>query len=101
MFTTEKFWNVIEHKRGNGTADIKVSIIVKEMAYHQSSISDNWISNFIDRVKKEVPRTNTYSAEFSFKATPRNLHSLEVWKMKANGDFNYKMFTVTKINEWK
>jgi len=101
MFTSEKYWNVFQEKQGTTTAELRVSIIVKEMAYHQSSISEGWIANFIDRVKKEVPRTNTYSAEFSFKATPRNLHSLEVWKMKANGDFNYKMFTVTKIQEWK
>lgn len=101
MFTSEKYWNVVQDKKGNTTAELKVSIIVKEMAYSQCSTSEGWISNFIDRVKKEVPRTNTYSAEFSFKATPRNHHSLEVWKMKANGDYNYKMFTVTKINEWK
>ena len=101
MFASQKNWNVVQDKKGNGTAEIKVSIIVKEMAFHQSTTSDGWIANFIDRVKKEVPKTNSYSAEFSFKATPRNLHSLEVWKMKANGDFNYKMFTVTKIKEWK
>jgi hypothetical protein len=90
-------WKIEQHKRGNGTAEIEVSIIVKEMKDYQGSTVFAWIDNFTNRIKNEVKRTNTYSAEFSFKATPRNDTSLEVWKMKSNGDYNYKMFTITKI----
>jgi len=43
-----------------------------------------------------VTKKNAYPAEYGYKATPRNHTSLEVWKMKVNGDFNYKMFTVTR-----
>jgi hypothetical protein len=57
--------------------------------------SESWISTFKDRLKL-IKRTNNFSAEYAYKATPRNLTSLEVWKMKVNGDFNYKMFTVTR-----
>jgi hypothetical protein len=90
-------WKIEQHKRGNGTAEIEVSIIVKDMKDYHGNTAEAWIDNFTMRIKNEVKRTNTYGAEFSFKATPRNERSLEVWKMKTNGDYNFKMFTVTKI----
>lgn len=88
-------WKVEQHKRGNGQQEIKVSIIVKEMSSSYASNSEEWINMFENRLK-EIPKTNSFPAEYGFKGTPRNLKSLEVWKMKVNGDFNYKMFTVTK-----
>lgn len=91
-------WKIEQHKRGNGQQEIQVAIIVKEMKDHWSTNSESWISNFKDRLK-EVPRKNIFSAELGYKATPINLCSLEVWKMKANGDLNYKMFTVTYIKD--
>jgi hypothetical protein len=90
-------WKIEQHKRGNGTAEIQVAILVKEMDYSYASNSEEWIRNFQDRLKSEVPRTNAYSAEFTYKAIPIDVTTLEVWKMKVNCDFNYKMFTVTKI----
>lgn len=89
-------WKIQQHKRGNGTAEIQVSILVKEMKDSYASNSDEWITNFKQRIKNEIPVTNTYRAEFGYKATQRNHTSLEVWKMKVNGDYNYKMFTVTR-----
>lgn len=90
-------WKVEQHKRGNGTAEIQVAILVKDMQDSYASNAEEWITNFKERIKNEIPVTNTYRAEYSYKATPINLTSLEVWKMKVNGDLNYKMFTVTKI----
>lgn len=88
-------WKIEQHKVFNNQQEIKVSILVKEMAETWANDSETWISAFKDKLK-EIPRKNIFSAEFAYKATPRNHTSLEVWKMKANGDFNYKMFTVTK-----
>lgn len=90
-------WKVEQHKRGNGTAEIQVAILVKDMKDSYASNAEEFITNFKQRIKDEIPVTNSYRAEFGYQATPRNLTSLEVWKMKVNGDFNYKMFTVTKI----
>ncbi len=89
-------WKIEPHKRGNGTAEIQVSILVKEMKDSFASNSEEWISNFKNRVKNEIPVTNTYRAEFGYKAIAIDLKSLEVFKMKVNGDINYKMFTVIK-----
>lgn len=72
----------------------KFQYLVKEMQDYWARDSESWIDNFKSRLK-EVKRTNCFSAENGYKATPRNNKSLEVWKLKANGDFNYKMFTVT------
>lgn len=87
-------WIIQRHKVGNTKQEIQVSILVGEMQELWASNSESWCDTFKDRLK-QIPRTNAYVAEFAYKATPRNHTSLEVWKMKANSDFNYKMFTVT------
>lgn len=91
-------WNIQRHKVGNGQQEIKVSILIKELAHTYAYNSESWCERFKDELKK-IPRTNSFSAEYGFKATPRNEKSLEVWKMKANGEFNYKMYTVTLIGK--
>ena len=88
-------WTIQQHKRGNGKQEIQVSLLVKEMQDTWANDAETWASAFKDKLK-EIPRTNIFSAEYGYKATPRNTTSLEVWKMKVNGDFNYKMFTVTR-----
>ena len=88
-------WTIQRHKVGNTKQEIQVSILVGEMKEIWAHDSESWCITFQDRLK-QIPRTNAYMAEFAYKATPRNHTSLEVWKMKANGDFNYKMFTVTR-----
>lgn len=87
-------WTIQRHKVGNTKQEIQVSILVGEMKEIWAHDSESWCITFQDRLK-QIPRTNAYMAEFAYKATPRNHTSLEVWKMKANSDYNYKMFTVT------
>lgn len=93
-------WKIEQHKVGHGAQELHVSIAVKEMREHYASNSEAWIRSFRDRLT-EIPRSNNFAAEYSYKATQRNEFSLEVWKMKQNGDFNYKMFTVTRIHDGK
>ncbi|PDS24670.1 hypothetical protein [Flavobacterium branchiophilum] len=88
-------WTIQQHKRGNGLQEIQVSILVKEMQETWAYDSESWCSIFKERLK-EIPKSNVFTAENGYKATQRNHTSVEVWKMKANGDFNYKMFTITK-----
>ena len=88
-------WIIQKHKVGNNQQELKVSILVKEMDNNWAFDSQSFIESFKEKLK-EIPRNNNFSAEFGYQATPRNLTSLEIWKMKVNGDFNYKMFTVTK-----
>lgn len=87
-------WIIQKHKVGTGQQEIQVSILVNEMKETWASDSESWSSTFKDRLK-QIPKKNAFPAEFFYKATPRNHTSLEVWKMKVNGDFNYKMFTAT------
>jgi hypothetical protein len=91
-------WKFQQHKVGESHTEISVSILVKEMAEYQASLSETWADEFHKRLK-ELPRSNNFSADNMFKAIPKDLLSLEVWKLKANGDFNYKMFAVTKNKE--
>lgn len=93
-------WKIQQHKRGNGSQEIQVSIMVKEMAQTWAYDAVTWISHFKSKLK-EIPKTNAFVAEYGYQATPINRTSLEVWKMKANSDFNYKMFTVTLIENDK
>lgn len=87
-------WQIQKHKIGNNQQELQVSMLVKEMQETWANNAETWASSFKDRLK-QIPRKNCFSAEFGYQATIRNPTSLEVWKMKVNGDFNYKMFTVT------
>lgn len=88
-------WNIKKHKIGNTSADSHVSLIVKDMDVVQANSANEWINIFKRRLS-EIKKTNSFNPEFGYKGTPRNLYSLEIWKMKANGEFNFLMFTVTK-----
>lgn len=87
-------WKLQRHKVGSSQQELQVSIKVSEMENYSTYDSESWCEEFKNRLK-EIKRTNSFSAENGYKATPRNPKSLEVWKLKANGDFNYKMYTVT------
>ena len=89
-------WKIEQHKRGNGTAEIQVSIMVKDMKDDPSYDAETFVEKFKNNLQT-IPKTNSYSAEFSFKASLKNRTSLEIWKMKTNGDYNYKMFTITRV----
>jgi hypothetical protein len=88
-------WNIQKHKVSNSSQELKAIILVKEMQETWASDSESWCRTFQDKLK-EIPKTNAYTAEYGYRAKPINHTSLEVWKMKANSDFNYKMFTVTR-----
>lgn len=88
-------WIIQKNRIGTGAQELQVSILVQELKQTWAHDAESWESNFKDKLK-EIPRKNIFSAEYGYKAIIINRTSLEVWKMKANGDFNYKMFTVTK-----
>ena len=88
-------WNIQRHKVGSSQQELQVAIKVREMAEYNATDAESWCDTFKDRLK-EIKRTNCFSAENGYKATPRNHTSVEVWKLKANGDYNYKMFTITR-----
>ena len=87
-------WTILKNKVGNGQQEINVSILVQEMENSWAFDSQSWCNTFKEKLK-DIKKTNCFSAEYGYHATQRNRTSLEVWKMKVNGDFNYKMFTVT------
>lgn len=91
-------WKLTEHKVSSNQQELSVRILVKEMLEINITYSNEWIDRFHSRLK-DIKRKNIFSAEHAYKATPRNESSLEIWKMKTNGDYNYKMFTVTLVDK--
>ena len=88
-------WKIEQHKRGSSTMELQVSMIVKDMRDDWSYDADTFRSSFKSKLAS-VPKTNTYSAEFSFDTQKVAREIVEVWKMKTNGDKNFKMFTLTR-----
>lgn len=86
-------WTLEKHRVGNGQQELQVAMCVRELLDIWATDSDSWCGYFKDRIS-EIPRTNSFSAAFGYRAITKGLHTAEVWKMKVNGDFNYKMFTV-------
>lgn len=85
-------WKIERHKVGSNQQEIQVSILVQEMIYTWSTDSESWCNHFKNRLS-EIPRKNNFSVEYGYKAISKDQTTVEVWKMKVNGEFNYKMFT--------
>lgn len=87
-------WNLTVNREPKGQQEIKVKMLLKEMAEYSYATYAEAFQNHFNQLIKDIPRSNNYSADLIYKVTQRNLKSVEVWKMKPNGDFNYKMFTL-------
>jgi hypothetical protein len=87
-------WKLTQHREPKGQQELKLKILLKEIIeYTQSSYSESFINTFKTQVK-EIKKTNNFSADLMFQATPINQKSLEIWKIKPNGDYYYKMYTL-------
>jgi hypothetical protein len=92
-------WKRTEHKSPKSKVELQVSIIVKELAEISHITYAGQFEEWFKDKLKEVPRTNIFAAEYSFKATQRNEHSVEIWKMTTQGDFKTKFWTLDYIKE--
>ena len=87
-------WTIKKHKAKSNPMELQVIIKLREIA--EISLSKT-AEDFIGEFKKElktIKRTNLFSAEYAYEMTPRNKTSVEVWKKKVTGEFDYKMFTL-------
>ena len=91
-------WKLTENKSPKGQQEIKVKILVKEMSQYSYAPYAEAFENHFKQLVKEIPRTNNFSADLLFKVIARNLKSVEVWKMKITGEFNYKLFTLDYVD---
>lgn len=92
-------WKITEHKSSQQQQELNVKILVKEMAeYSYATYAEQFETHFKDLIK-QIPKTNCYSADLFYKATQRNLKSVEIWKMDIEGNFKYKMFTLDYIEK--
>lgn len=92
-------WKLTENKAPKNQQEIKVKQLLNEMAEYSYATYAESFKNHFETLIKDVKKTNSYSPEAMFKITQRNLKSVECWKMKPNGDFDYKLFTLDHISE--
>jgi hypothetical protein len=90
-------------KISNRQAEINVCNVVKEALNHgnSTSIFSNieslyHLKSYIDNQISQIKKTNSYDPVFSYK-TKLEDNVLEVWKIKSDGDYNYKMFEIIKL----
>ncbi|AYO58216.1 hypothetical protein CO230_08815 [Chryseobacterium sp. 6424] len=87
-------WKITEHKCLQQNQELKVKALVKEMAEYSYATYAESFENHFKSLIKEVPKTNTFSADHFYRVTQRNLKSVEIWKVDIEGEFKYKMFTL-------
>lgn len=90
-------WKVTEHKCLSQNQEIKVKILVKEMAQYTYATHPEQFKVQFETLIKDIKRHNNFSAENLYKVSQRNEKSLEIWKTTASGDFKYKMFTLDYV----
>lgn len=91
-------WKITEHKRKSTQQELQVCIKIRELEESWSTESEGLISAFKSKLL-EIKKTNSFEAQYGYVATPRNPKSVEIWKVKVNGDFDYKMFTLNYVGE--
>lgn len=87
-------WLIEEHKVGKNQMELQVVIKLKELAKVTHATQSD---QFIDSFKTElltVKRKNIFAAEYAYKMVSITSIMVEVWKIKVDGDFHYKMFTL-------
>lgn len=91
-------WKLTENKSPKGQQEIRVKILLSEMAEYSFATYAEQFENHFKEMVKQIPKSNNYSADLLFKITQRNLKSVEVWKLTVTGEFKHKMFTLDYIN---
>ncbi|MFC4262450.1 hypothetical protein ACFOWM_06160 [Ferruginibacter yonginensis] len=87
-------WKVTEHKLSRQAQELKVSMLVKQMAQNTyATYADAFIEQFKSRIN-DIPRSNNYSANLLYECKWVNHYAVEVNKLDVEGNFKYKMFTV-------
>ncbi|ADX66854.1 hypothetical protein [Weeksella virosa] len=87
-------WKVKQHKEVRSSMDLNMSSKLKFLAETTGATTVDQLEEEFKKELLTIKRKNIFSAEYSYKMTQRNQTSAEVWKLKANGDFNYKIFTL-------
>lgn len=90
-------WKLIENKKPKGPQDARVKHLLLEMTEYSFATYAGQFESQFKRLVKELPRTNSFSADLMFRVTQRNLKSVEVWKVTPEGDFKHKMWTLNYI----
>ena len=87
-------WTIKKHKVNSNPMELQMVIKLKEIAKISTSKTAKSFINEFEKEMLTIKRTNIFSAEYAYKMIPLTSERVEVWKMKVNGDFNYKMFTL-------
>lgn len=89
-------WKITEHQRTDTLMELQVCSLAKELTETWCYNAESWCEFFNNRLNEIKPRNA--SATLFYKATPRNQKSLEVWKLRLSGDYNYKLYTINLID---
>lgn len=90
-------WQLTQHRVPKGLQEISVKALLKEMAeYTYATYAESFESSFLSQLT-DIPNKNNFSADLLYKVKQINSTSVEVWKMKPDGDFKYKMFTLDYV----
>ena len=90
-------WKITEHIAHKSKQDLKVKIMLNDLAEYGYATYAEQFENCFRLMLLEVKRANNYSADLMYKCTQRNLKSVEIWKLKVNGDFNKKLYTLDYV----
>lgn len=91
-------WKIIKHRESLQTQDLGVMIKVRELEYNGAEDAES-LKIIFKKKLSEIPQTNTYSADMLYQMKEINSNSVEIWKMKPNGDEKFLMFTMIKNTE--
>ncbi len=92
-------WKIKQHKTPKSQQDLRVKVLLNEMAEYSYATNADEIELQFKRLIKEIPKTNSFEAGLMYKVTPRNKKSVEVWKMTVTGDFKTKMYQLDFVDE--
>lgn len=90
-------WAITEFKKQLKSQEMAVVSTVREMALYTWAYNAETFESAFKEQLKDIPRSNNFSAEYMYKVKHLNQYSIEVWKVRPNGDFNYKMFQLDFI----
>jgi len=85
-------------KKGDSKQELEVSALVKEMSIGTYATTSGEFEIAFKQLLKGISKSNNFSADLLYTVTPRNEKAVEIWKLKVNGEPNYKMFMLEFID---
>lgn len=93
-------WKLTKEKSLSNKIDIELWSLLKYMAHDTYATYAGEFDSHFKQLLNDIKPSNKFTPELMYRVTPRNLHSVEIWKLYPNGEFKEKLGQADFVKEY-